>query len=103
MKTTISLLFVLASALLTGQNYEPTSGTFSVYNGTGFINTFINHDSSFFQQRNFMLGIHWGPQREMASRLLFRQRDALRDTPLDDYVNNCDVFLKPQEWTHADG
>lgn len=103
MKTYIFFFLTLAAASLYSQDFEPVQRIFSYTTDNGVISTYLSPDSSWFRQDRFILGVHWGPQRTMAGRMLMKMRDADHWTPSSDMLDSAIIFLKPEGYTHAGG
>jgi hypothetical protein len=107
MKKYISLFFVAVTITLHSQDFEPAQLTFHPNESATFTNIYLSADSVQFQQRNFMLGVHWGPMnRRHSEAQLIRQKDEwFLEWGVDTskFVDSCDTFVKPYGTSHAGG
>ena len=81
-KILISLFIILSSSILC-QDFEPGKSKF--FWGTGdIIGRYLTSDSSYFKQRNFLLGWHW-----VGTKKISPQSNALRGMNALNALRSC--------------
>jgi hypothetical protein len=101
MKAIIIILVLLITKAIYCQDSEPDQFQFQW--GVNGPLTYLSSDSAYFTQNKFLIGWHWGGPRKISQALLSSQNDATRGIDTSKLVNNCDVILKPEEYSHAVG
>lgn len=99
MKKVIAFLLLLISFTVFSQDLEPTQFKFDW--GVGGVKKYLSADSAFFRQNNFLLGWHWAGKQKISTSLRVNQNDAYRNVEANSLFNNCNIIVKPQEYSHA--
>ena len=102
MRTRILILFAFLFTLsVFAQNLEPYQHKFWWKTQYRLLSDTMND----FKQRNFMLGWHWGGPYKITKALDVKQCD-IGSLPYDSnakFVKDCDLIIKPREYSHAVG
>lgn len=101
MKTLIVIFLALSAINLFSQDIEPPRHKFRW--GVGGSDIYLSNDSTYFKQRNVLLGWHWGAPRRISEALLASQNDAYRTVNAEELTDSCDAIVKPEGYTHAVG
>jgi len=100
MKNTILILFAILTVSVAAQDFEPTQHPFTF---KGINPYYLSADSSYFKQTNMIIGWHWGGPRKISDALFVNQRDKSQSSSFDvnEFVDNCNVLLQHDDYTHA--